>query len=429
MKRCFCLLLVILLLAGCERLYPDDYIFVESNQAPYAYRETTVPTTTAPVEAEPKTQTVSNNADIRNAIQSLVKSGASTGRFLLTGSWDDAEALPETVREYLIKYTPKYVYATNRLDLTTENTDQGLVLNVNIDAAMSPEAFSNIKTCRNVDASTYIIEALKAHLTSYTIEIIKYVDTDYNRLLEEYVLKNPDESIEVPEITVEMFPEETGYVNVLRFEFHYKTDPETLQWQQKTVNSLLDTYQTQFREEDDAQQLLDSLYRVLVPASGYQEDETASAYSLFVTKEGSSRMMASVAAYFCKKSNHACGLIKGERAAVQDPEGTAQNAWEPWYWNWILDGDQILFFDLHAAALNEVDPVLIPEEELTGYRFDPNQNQEYLQAKAAGPTEPEQTEPTEVPTEVSTEETTEDTTEETTEEGNPEPSEPLPEAP
>ena len=418
MKRIFCLLLVILLLAGCKPVYPDDYVYVESNQAPYAYRETNVSNTSGHTEAEQINKTVSNIADIRKGIQSLMESGISTGRFLVTGSLAETDDLPEKARDYLITYSPKCVFAANRLDLTEEHTDQGLVLDVNIEAAMSPEEFSGIKTCRNVDASTYIVDALKARLTTYTIEIIKYADTDFDRLIEEYVLKNPNETIEVPRISVEMFPEKPGYVNVLRFEFQYTEDTETLQWQQMTVNSLLETYQTQFREEDDAQRLLDTLYSILVPASGYKEDPDATDYTLFVKKAGNSRMMASVAAYFCKKSNHTCGVIIGEREKVLDEIDRVKSMWIPWYWNWIRDGDQILFFDLHSAALREVDPVVISEEELTGYRFDPDKNPDLAQAKAELPQEPEETEPTEEPTEDVTEEPTEGTTEETT----PEPS-------
>ena len=410
MKRIVCLLFVILLLTGCKPMYPDDYVYVESDQAPYAYRETSGPNASGSGEAGPITKTVSNIADIRKAIQSLMSSGVSAGRFLVTGSLAETDDLSEQVRDYLVKYTPKCVFAANRLDLNTEKTDFGVILNVNIDTAMSPEEFNNIKTCRNVDAFTHIMEALRAHLPTYTLEIIKYVDTDFDRLIEEYILKNPNESIEVPTINVEIFPEEAGYVNVLRFEFEYTVDTETIQWQQITVNNFLDTYQTQFREEDEAQQLLDALYSILVPASGYKEDPDASAYSIFVEKVGNSRMMAAVAAYYCKKSNHTCGVIIGERERVVNEIDPVKTKWVPWYWNWIRDGDQILFFDLHAAALEDADPVLISEEELTGYRFDPERNPDYAQAKAELPKEPEETEPTEESTEAVTEEATEETT-------------------
>ena len=85
MKRCLGLILAVLLLAGCGNLYPDDYLSVESNQAPYAYRETTGAPSTDASEAETKTVSVSTLGEIRMGIQNLLLTGGTKGRFLLHG--------------------------------------------------------------------------------------------------------------------------------------------------------------------------------------------------------------------------------------------------------------------------------------------------------------------------------------------------------
>ena len=53
MKRIIPILLLLLLLAGCKGLYPDEYISVEEHEAPFAYKETTLASTEAPPETEP----------------------------------------------------------------------------------------------------------------------------------------------------------------------------------------------------------------------------------------------------------------------------------------------------------------------------------------------------------------------------------------
>ena len=49
MKRIIPILLL-LLLAGCKGLYPDEYISVEEHEVPFAYKETTLASTEAPPE-------------------------------------------------------------------------------------------------------------------------------------------------------------------------------------------------------------------------------------------------------------------------------------------------------------------------------------------------------------------------------------------
>ena len=41
MKRIIPILLLLLLLAGCKGLYPDEYISVEEHEAPFAYKSIT----------------------------------------------------------------------------------------------------------------------------------------------------------------------------------------------------------------------------------------------------------------------------------------------------------------------------------------------------------------------------------------------------
>lgn len=389
MKRCVCLLLVLLLLSGCRRLYPEDYITVESNQAPYAYRETTGPQTTEDPAAETRTATVSTLGEIRMGIQNLLTTGGTSGRFLLHDYRGDTENLTETVRTHMNSYAPKYVYAMKRLKLTEEASGEDLLLNVSFEPAMSLEEFSEITTCRYPDAFPLIYEALRNHLSSYTIEMIGYSETDFNAILDTYILEHPNEIIEVPRIGVELYPEHEGFVRVVKFSFHYNTDQETLVWQQKTVNSMLDSYQTLFQEDDNPQELLEALYMLLIPAGGYKDDKDATAYSLILLREGSSRMVASVAAYLYSKAGKDCGVVIGEHCSTPTDDKTAETAWEPWYWNWILDGDRYLFFDLHAAALNGMEPALLTYEEMQEYRWDTAEYPDFEPSEPEEPVEPE----------------------------------------
>jgi ABC-type cobalamin/Fe3+-siderophores transport system ATPase subunit len=57
---------------------------------------------------------------------------------------------------------------------------------------------------------------------------------------------------------------------------------------------------------------------------------------------------------------------------------------ELWYWNQIQTETESLYFDLHAAALNDTVPVLMTAEELVGYSWDPER---YPEAETEAPPE------------------------------------------
>ena len=389
MKRCVCLLLIMMLLTGCRSLYPDDYLSVESNQAPYAYKETGAAKNEEPGKTEP--QKVTTLGEIRQGIRDLVSTGKTSGRFLLHDYRGNPENLTQTVRRNLLYLTPKYVYAMQDLEITAEESGEDILLDVRFTPTISPEELASILTIQYNKSFTQIYEALEKNLSSFTIEIHSYTDTDYAMLLEEYCIEHPDQIIEVPQISMQIFPEDEGSVRVLTFQFNYKTTLDNLQWQQKTVKSLLEIFQVQFREDDDAENLLEDLYMLLVPASGYKSYKDATIYSLFMSKVGSSRAMSSVAAYFCSHAGKECGVVIGERKSDRDEKAT-ETAWEPWYWNWIRDGDRCLFFDLHLAALNGTKPELLTAEEMTDYRWDAEKYRD-LETTVLEPVETEPTEP------------------------------------
>ena len=130
----------------------------------------------------------------------------------------------------------------------------------------------------------------------------------------------------------------------------------------------------------DAQEIVETLYKQLVPGIGYESSEEATVYTQTLQKIGSSRTMASVAAYLCSRAGIECEIVRGEQGE------------ESWYWNRIPSEGAWLHFDLHAAALSGEPPVLLPSAEMTGYSWDPERYPELAPTEPEEPTEP--TEPT-----------------------------------
>ncbi len=385
MKRLIPLACAFLLLGGCARLYPGEYLSVTPHVAPYAYEETAAPPVSPISEEEPPLQPVSYLSDIRAGIQKMIREGGTSARFLLQDYHDETANLADTVKTDLETYSPKYVYNAE-IDMKTEQTSRGFVLNVNIRPGLTAKELRNVASRLYSNAMPLIYGALVQHKTDFMIEITGYVETDFQSILEDYALAHPDAIIEIPRISVTTVPE-SGSVRLIILEFKYKNDKETIDRQQEVVESMLDNYQNMYSEFDGPEKLLETTYKLLVPASGYVNRENATVYSLLLSKEGSSRMMAAVAAYLCSRAGKSCRIVKGER------EG------ESWYWNQLQTETGSLYFDLHAAALDDTAPILMTAEELTGYSWDREQYPEVEAPEPEEPTEPEGPESTEETTE------------------------------
>ena len=413
MKRLIPLLCAVLLLAGCKGLYPEEYVYAEPHMAPFAYQETTAVPTSPTEEAELPPQAVYYLSDIRTGIQKMILEGRTVGTFLLRDYREEKENLPEAVKNDLETISPKYVYHAS-LTLNTEETPEGLLLHVKVRPGLTREELKSIPSRLYSNALPSIYEALINFQSSYMIEINGYVETDFVSLLERYAIDRPNVMVEMPKIEVSMQPE-SGAVRFIIFRFSYEEKAETLLGEREVVNSLLDGYQAMFSPFDEPQTMLDTMYKLLVPASGYEEKENASVYSLLLSKEGSSRMMAAVAAYLCKRAGADCKIVQGER------EG------ETWYWNQLNTETRSFYFDLHTAALSRSDPILLTADEMIGYTWDTSLYPEVVPPEPPETSEPEEPEPTMESTEPTEEPTgpTEEPSEEPTEptEGPAEPTE------
>ncbi len=387
-------LLLILLLLGCQRMYPDEYFFVTEHAAPFAYRETgTEEPTTEMRSEENMLPLVSRHSDIRDAIQNMVLRGEETGVFLLEGYDSNVDQDMKDMYNEIRENEPKYVYAMDdRFEWKQIKVNGRRAVEITLKLRLTPQEVQMIPTKMYSPAISEIKKALVNGDSSYTVQVSGYQDTDVYALLEQYVLEHPDEVVEAPDISVSVFPPNQGNVRVIEVRFDYHTDKETLRKRLDSACNFLETVNGQLSVEKGADEIVETLYKHLVPVIDYKSSPDATVYSLLVRKTGSSRVMASVVAYLCNRIGAQCEIVVGER------EG------EPWYWNRILTEAGWRSFDMHASALADAFPVLLRSEEMIGYTWDPITYPEVESEEPTEPTEPteqtDQTEPT-APTELS----------------------------
>lgn len=401
MKKLLLPLLLVLLLAGCQKLYPDEDIYVSEHVAPFAYRETRQ--MGDETHEQDLMQTVKCASDIRREIKRMLIRGDENGTFRLENYDGNVNADMKDMYYALRNDSPKYAYALGdqpSWNVIHQDTDRILKVHINIQ-----------KDVQAIQTSLYkkdifeeeIFTALRQMISSYTVEVSGYQDTDWNSLLDQYVLEHPDQIVEAPSISVYVFPDR-GTIRVLELHFDYNTDHDTLLQRKNETDSYLNRILNQLlltRPEE----MVETLSKYLIPGTNYIDDPDATVYTQVSLTGGSSRTMASVAAYLCKLAGAECEIVVGER------EGS------PWYWNRIMIDGHWRSFDLHASALaGNNHPSLLRSDEMVGYTWNPEFYPEVEEPEPVAPSEPdepgESTEPTE-PTEPTESSETTDATEPT----------------
>lgn len=374
MKRILVIVGFLLLFAGCSSMYPSEYISVQEHEAPFAYRETTAaPETTEQVQEE-SIRTVSRASDLRDAIQELVMSGRESGQFLLKNYAGDVKEDMKNMFNTLLSDSPKYTYAMDRFDWDINYGQLGVVVMVEMKLRLTPQELLAIHTRLFPEpAMSDIYKALREQASSFTVQVSGYQETDFNALLDAYILHHPDQIMEAPGISVAVYPPDRGNVRLVELHFVYHTDRDTLRRRRVDIDSFFNLVYHELDRAQSAQELVETLYKHLVPGIGYESSENATVYTQVMQKIGSSRTMASVAEYLCCYAGAECQIVIGER------EG------EPWYWNRILSDGQWRSFDLHAAAQSGEPPVLLPASDMKGYTWDA---ETYPEIETTEPTAP-----------------------------------------
>ena len=380
MKRALPLLLALLLLAGCrgQTFYPDEYSYVNEHQAPYAVRETTAEPTETETETEPEMPIVSSPYQIRDGIVDLILAGEESGKFLVRDYRGDLETDIEQMVTRIRKDYPKYSYAMDSFECKLDSS--GTVVTVRMKLHLSPQELLAIENRSYQSAIQRIYKALCDQVSAFTIQVSGYPeDTDLYALLDDYILHHPYEVVEAPQIFVDVFPKE-GDTRVVALHFVYDTDGDNLSRHKSKADSFFNwTCANYFEPGQSAEEVVEILYNNLVPPRGYADSEKATVYTQVVEQNlCSSRTMASVVEYLCKRNGMVCEIVVGERGG------------ERWYWNRILSGGQWRMFDLHAAALRQEAPALRLAAEMTGYSWDAER---YPEIEEPEPAPPEETVP------------------------------------
>lgn len=375
MKKLFiCLLAVSVLLSGCS-LLNSNYHSVTPHQD-------------QSVQTEEEVLFASRYDELRDVLLELVHSGAD-GNVINVPNYDmdRLEADLETAVHYAQEIDAIGAYAVEEISYAMGTNGLTPAVAVKISYLSGRENLSQIQAAKDM---TQVREKIGTALQRCDVSIImlveRYEEADLIQLAEDFARENPDMVMEVPDVTLDVYPE-SGDSRVVSMKFTYQNSRTDLRQMQVQVSPIFNAATLYVSGSSSDSQKLSQLYAFLMERfDGYQiKTSITPTYSLLHHGVGDSYAFAMVFARMCVLADLECRIVTGTRDG------------EPWSWNMVLDNGYYYHVDLLRCS------------EDGGFRMrTDDQMADYVWDYSAYPECSGR--PVEVQTETSTEEVTEETT-------------------
>ncbi len=326
MRTLLVILALCLLLTGCTDFFNGAYEWEASH----------------PVEASPIVGgEISANTyrQLYVALTRLVEAGSTQGT-IFVADYDQTmlEADISTAVEEVLEKDPIAAYAVEDISCDLGTSGNRRALAVQIQYVHDRAEIRRIKRVdNNEEAREVITAALVSCDTGLVLHIERYVQEDFVQLVEDYALMNPHQVMELPQVHVNLYPEE-GKTRVVELRFSYQTSRETLKAMQTEVQRFFSAASLYVSSDGTDGENLELLYGFLMNRFDYRlETSITPSYHLVRNGGGDSRAFAMVYSSLCRQAGLECLIVSGTRDG------------EPWYWNIVLDGETYYHVDLLAS--------------------------------------------------------------------------------
>lgn len=347
MKRIIAGLLAVicLLLAGCGGWTDGSYVYTTPHHEQIKQNDT-------------EEVTAANYQDLRNVLISLIEDG--TEKAIVYVQNYNQEKLEPDLRSVIHTATtgnPIGAYAVEKIVYEMGSSGKPAVA-VTITYR---HGRSEIRRIKEYTAMTDVKDAVKAALDSCSASLVlrvsSYVQIDFSQLVEDYMLEHPESVMELPEVTVNAYPE-FGYDRVLEMKFTYQTSRDDLRNMQNQVQPVFASAVLYVSGDGEDHGKLAQLYSFLMERFDYHyETSITPTYSLLRHGVGDCKAFAVVYAAMCREAGLECYVVSGTRAG------------EAWYWNIVKDGENYFHVDLLQSAQTGEFLELV-DTEMEGYVWD-----------------------------------------------------------
>lgn len=280
--------------------------------------------------------TVSNYDQLLNVMESVVSKGTENCVINVVNYEQDYLELNVANAVHRIqKIYPVGAYAVESINYEIGSNTGKTAIALEIVYRHSRNEIRNIQKARDPEAvGKFVGQALESYDTMLVMELENYEDLDYTQIVQDYAVMHPQNVMEVPQVTWEVYG--IGSSRVVEMTFFYQTSRDALRTMQTQVHPVFDSAVLYVSGEGAQQQKFAQLYAFLMERFDYKlETSITPAYSLLRHGVGDSRAFATVYAAMCRDAGLDCIVVTGTRDG------------EPWTWNIICEDG----YDWHVDLL------------------------------------------------------------------------------
>lgn len=305
-----------LLLSGCSFWMDGEYVSVK----PHTGHGSQLPQ---------QAVSVSDYQQLRDVLEDMVESGAESGVISIESlDKTQLDSYMQTAIRYVMQNNPVGAYAVKEITYDVGSFTGATAVAASITYNYSRVELQQIRRVDSVAQAKETVASLLSQCETGAVFLIKnYADTDFAQYVQDYAAENPVEVMEVPQVTVGVFPE-SGNDRVVSLQFVYQSSRETLRTMQSYVQSVFSSASLYVNGEGTENLKFAQLFSFLMERNIYKvETSLTPTYSLLRHGVGDSRAFATVYASMCRRTGLDARTVTGTRAG------------EAWCWNIIcVDG-------------------------------------------------------------------------------------------
>ncbi len=347
MKRIIALTVMLcMMLCGCSLWMDGHYSAV-------------VPHTEPSSSTDKTTVRVADYNELKSTVVSAIRGGEES--VVLSAEYAPEETVRSDVKKAVAEVRqndPFAAYAVEKIEYALGTTGSQNAVSIQITYLQNREEISRIRRANSLEQAKQILaEQLDACDSGVVLYFPNREQTDYAQMVEDYALQYPQRVMEVPEVTVRLYPEQ-GEAQIVELKFSYQSSREELRTLQNRVAPVFTSASQYVAEEGSVAEKAARLYTFLMDRYEYSiQTSITPAYSLLVHGVGDHRAFAGVYGAMCRQAGIDCREVTGTRAGV------------PWMWNVIQIDGEYLYLDL--LRCNSEDGFrLYTQADMTGYVWD-----------------------------------------------------------
>ena len=328
MKRFFLVMVTVcLLLSGCS-LMDGEHLSVTPHELPLLGSQTTV-------------LSVSDYRGMVEVLESMVRAG--TESMVISVAQYNKQLLDSGVRSainHLKENDPLGSWAVDKVEYEIGTGGGQPVVSVNISYIHGRSKIRQVQSVKSMEELEARVEAaLEECADSVVLLVDQYDRKDLIQMVEDYGKTHPNLVMEIPAMSVGIYPDERSGSRVVELRFTYQTSRDSLRKMQNQVKRVFSSAELYINSDSTDSQKYSQLYSFLMERDDYTIGTSITpAYSLLVHGVGDSAAFASVYAAMCRQAGLECQVISGTKNG------------DAWCWNLIRVDGELRHVDLLEAS-------------------------------------------------------------------------------